>query len=333
MDYNTNVAVQQQYSSDRNEMTFKRPKELFESGELVKICAPMVRYSKLPFRALVRKYGCDLAFTPMIVANSFVQSIKARDSDFTTNSMDRPLIVQFAANNSKDFADAAEIVYPYSDGIDLNCGCPQRWAMQEGYGSCLLNKPDQISEIVTAARDRVQDPEFSVSVKIRLNEDIKKTVALCQQVEKAGVSWIAVHGRTPKERCQPVNLEGIRIIKENVHVPVVANGDICSLEDAVMVKEKTGVNGVMAARGILANPAMYSGYTETPLECVKDWLDISLAYGCQFSIFHHHLIQMLDTVLCRAEKRVFNSLTGTATVLDFLKDRYGIEHGRKIESN
>lgn len=120
--------------------TFDSPLELFNKKKYVSICAPMVRYSKLGFRMLVRKYGCDLACTPMIMADSFVQSKKARDSEFTTNHSDRPLVVQFASNNAKDFADAVELVAPYvpfiskcfilvhrfCDAVDLNCGCPQR---------------------------------------------------------------------------------------------------------------------------------------------------------------------------------------------------------------
>jgi hypothetical protein len=62
------------------------PLELLRSEKVVRICAPMVRYSKLPFRALVRRYGCDVAYTPMIVSDSFVQSSKARDVEFTTNN-------------------------------------------------------------------------------------------------------------------------------------------------------------------------------------------------------------------------------------------------------
>ena len=69
----------------------------------VRICAPMVRYSKLPFRMLVRLYDCDIAYTPMIMADSFSSSANARDNEFTTNSDDRPLIVQFAANKVDDF--------------------------------------------------------------------------------------------------------------------------------------------------------------------------------------------------------------------------------------
>ena len=69
----------------------------------LRICAPMVRYSKLPFRMLVRLYDCDVAYTPMIMANSFSSSQAARDNEFTTNSDDRPLIVQFAANKVDEF--------------------------------------------------------------------------------------------------------------------------------------------------------------------------------------------------------------------------------------
>ena len=162
--------------------------EFAERGEPVKIAAPMVRYSKLAFRRLVRKYGVDLCFTPMIVADAFINSVKgqfscvdavlgnplglycrgrnwsavldchtcprssihssicksfvqisARDSDFTTDpDNDRPLIAQFAAKNDFELSTAAEIVYPFCDGVDLNCGCPQRWAIQDGFGCCLL---------------------------------------------------------------------------------------------------------------------------------------------------------------------------------------------------
>jgi tRNA-dihydrouridine synthase 4 len=73
----------------------------------------------------------------MIMANSFIRSQKARDNEFTTNSTDRPLIVQFAANSPNDLATASQFVQPYSDGVELNCGCPQRWAIQEGIGDCI----------------------------------------------------------------------------------------------------------------------------------------------------------------------------------------------------
>ncbi|XP_070557671.1 tRNA-dihydrouridine(20a/20b) synthase [NAD(P)+]-like [Ptychodera flava] len=306
--------------------------ELLKQDDVLKICAPMVRYSKLAFRTLVRRYGCDVAFTPMIVSDSFIKSTKARDIEFSTNSGDRPLIVQFAANNAKDLADAAEIIAPYADGVDLNCGCPQRWAMAEGYGAHLLKYPELVKDMVTQTRSRVQDENFSVSIKIRLRFNLRDTVDFCQQAERAGVSWITVHGRTSEQRTEPVNYDDIKVVKDSVSIPVVANGDIRSLEDVQRVKEHTGVNGVMAARGILQNPAMYAGYEHTPVKCIQDWVDIALETGTPFQCFHHHLIQMMDHVTCKADKRIFNTLTSVPAILDYLSDNYGIKYNPRRHS-
>ncbi|XP_013406740.1 tRNA-dihydrouridine(20a/20b) synthase [NAD(P)+]-like [Lingula anatina] len=151
-----------------------------------------------------------------------------------------------------------------------------------------------------------------------------ETVDLCQKAEKAGVSWIAVHGRTVDQRCEPVNVEALRLVTDSLTVPVIANGDIRSVEDAKRIQEVTGVNGVMAARGILQNPAMYAGYDATPVQCVRDWLDIALSQGLSFTTFHHHLMYMLEKVMSRSERRLFNSLSSITAVLDYLREYYGI---------
>ncbi|XP_039864596.1 probable tRNA-dihydrouridine synthase 1 isoform X2 [Simochromis diagramma] len=218
--------------------------DMFEKGQVLKICAPMVRYSKLAFRSLVRKYNCDICFTPMIVAADFLRSIKARDSEFTTNERDRPLIVQFAAHDAQSLADAACAVAPFSDGVDLNCGCPQRWAMSAGYGACLINKPELVKDMVRHVRNQVDNPNYTASIKIRIHKDLRQTVDLCQKAESAGVSWITVHGRTTEERHQPVHYDAIKTIKDSVSVPVIANGDIKYLRDVESTHELTGVDGM-----------------------------------------------------------------------------------------
>ncbi|XP_065910905.1 tRNA-dihydrouridine(20a/20b) synthase [NAD(P)+]-like isoform X2 [Dysidea avara] len=279
--------------------SFDKPLELFDKRKYVKICAPMVRFSKLGFRMLVRKYGCDLACTPMIMADSFVQSKQARDSEFTTNHTDRPLVVQFASNNAKDFADATELVAPFCDAIDLNCGCPQRWALGQGCGAFLIKQPETVVDMIQQARSRTNLP---ISIKIRICEDIKDTIELCRRVEHAHVSWITVHGRTVKQRAEPVNNEVIKMVKDCLTIPVVANGDIRSLQDAEAVHASTGVDGVMAARGILANPAMYDGHPATPLQCVQDWVDLSLSVGTPFICFHRHLYNMTEEIMSKPGK-------------------------------
>ncbi|KAK3517405.1 hypothetical protein QTP70_009201 [Hemibagrus guttatus] len=283
--------------------------ELFEDGKVVKVCAPMVRYSKLAFRSLVRKYDCDLCFSPMIVAADFIRSAKARDSELTTNSSDRPLIIQFAAKEAQTLATAAGLVSPFSDGVDLNCGCPQRWAMAEGYGACLMNKPQVVRDMVRHVRNQVDKPNYAVSVKIRIHKDVRKTVDLCQKAEAAGVSWITVHGRTADERHQPVHYDVIKVIKESLRIPVIANGDIKNPGDVEAVCELTGVDGVMSARGLLANPALFAGYQHTPLECLWDWVNIALEQGTPFTCFHHHLIYMLEHITSQPERKVFNGLS------------------------
>lgn len=297
--------------------------DMFEKGKVVKICAPMVRYSKLAFRSLVRKYDCDLCFTPMIVAADFMRSVKARDSEFTTSQRDRPLIMQFAASDAQTLADAACVVSPFTDGVDLNCGCPQRWAMAEGYGACLINKPELVRDMVRLVRNQVDNPNYSVSIKIRIHKDLRRTVDLCQKAEAAGVSWVTVHGRTAEERHQPVHYDAIRTIKDSLSVPVIANGDIKNLRDVESTHELTGVDGVMAARGLLANPAMFAGYEETPLECIWDWVDIALAHGTPFTCFHHHLIYMMERISSQPERKVFNALSSTSAVIDYLHHTYG----------
>uniref|UniRef100_A0A8C5XFZ3 DUS-like FMN-binding domain-containing protein n=1 Tax=Microcebus murinus TaxID=30608 RepID=A0A8C5XFZ3_MICMU len=258
----------------------KDPIEMFHSGQLVKVCAPMVRYSKLAFRTLVRKYSCDLCYTPMIVAADFVRPIKARDSEFTTNQM-----INFIRCCSCS---------PYADGTDISRGCPQRWARAEGYGACLINK------------NEVENPRFLVSVKIRIHDDLPRTVDLCQKAEAIGAPCVTVRGRTAEERHRPVHYDAIEIIKENMSIPVIANGDIRSLKEAENVWQITGTDGVAAARGLLANLAMCAGCEGTPLK----FQELGTPYVC----FHQHLMK----------KRIFNALSSTSAVLDYFIDHYGI---------
>jgi len=294
--------------------------ECFQNKQTVRICAPMVRYSKLAFRVLVRLYGCDIAFSPMILADSFYNSQKARDNELTTNEMDEPLIVQFAASKAEHFSRSAEMVAGHCKGVDLNCGCPQRWAVHEGIGACQINKPEFVTDVVRQTRARVSDSTFSVSVKIRIHDDVSRTVDLCRQIEAAGASFITVHGRTINQRSDPVNLEAIRMIKQSVAIPVVANGDIKSMDDVVDTVAATGVDGVMAARGMLENPAMFAGFDVTPTKCIEDWVRLALTTGTPFLCFHHHLIYMCEKSFSRAERRIFNALSSTSAVIDYLRN-------------
>jgi len=282
------------------------------------IAAPMVRYSKLPFRRLVSKYGCDIAYTPMIYAKCFVASEKCRLVEFTSDDNDWP-IVQFAANKPEEFASAAELVYGKCLGVDLNCGCPKRDTTKEGCGAKLLENPELVAEIVRQCRARISDPDFSISMKIRINYPLERTVDFCRKVEYAGVSRIAVHGRTPAMRCEKPDYAAISQIKASTSVPIFANGDCKSYDEALEIAKITRVDGVMAANGLLANPALFGGHRSVPMRCISDWLELEEQEpGIPFELFHRILMFMLRRILSKPERLIFNELDTSADVRAYI---------------
>ena len=149
-----------------------------------------------------------------------------------------------------------------------NCGCPQRWAIGEGIGAHMMTQPELVRDMVRQTKNRARD--IPCSIKIRIHKDLRETVEFVQRAQSAGVDFITVHGRTRWQKCTvPVDVEAIRLISESTNVPVIANGGVFSLAEADDLVQKTGVMGVMAARGLLENPALFCGYDVTPWECVQ----------------------------------------------------------------
>ncbi|KAH9577295.1 tRNA-dihydrouridine synthase [Trypanosoma melophagium] len=233
-------------------------KELYSN--LVKIQAPMVRCSRPAFRKLCRLWGTNVSYTHMIMADSFTRSDAARHSDFSLYTGENCLVTQIASCSGPVAAQAAALLAPYCDAIDINCGCPQRWAMKEGLGSALLQKPEIVADMVRCLRNGLfgGDNDIPCVIKMRVNEDVRRSVDFARQCEMAGCGWITVHGRTPSCTAHaPVRHEAIRIIRESVNIPIVANGAISNPQTALEAALATGVGGVMSGTGILANPACF----------------------------------------------------------------------------
>lgn len=256
----------------------------------------------------------------MILADSFCQNAKARESEFSTTANDFPLVVQFAANNVDDFVDASNLIYSYADGVDLNCGCPQRWAMKDGCGCALLAKPELIQDMVKGVRNSLPNT-FSVSVKIRILKELSKTIDMCRQLEKCGVNFLTVHGRTPAQKSGGnVDRAALKEVQDSLKIPLVANGGVKTLADAEDLYKVVGCGGVMAASGLLTNPALFSGANRTPLSCVKLWMHMKDDERITFQCYHHHLVFMLDKVLNKTQKQVFNSLSTFESVDNYLNE-------------
>ncbi|CAD6185664.1 unnamed protein product [Caenorhabditis auriculariae] len=267
--------------------------------------APMVRYSKLAFRQLVRLYDVDVCYTPMIYAKNFLESAKCRSSEFSTCDGSQLVFCYFATDDPFVLAAAAEMVSVCASGVDLNCGCPKHDVRSKGFGSALLSKPELLADMVRQTRQRVPNPDFSVSLKIRINYPIERTVDLCRQAEHA-------------ERNRSIE-KLLRIINDAVNVPIIANGGITTRQEAIDLAKETGVSGIMAANGLLTNPALFSGHETTPQDCVENFMRLSLEHGLDWLLYHQHLQYMLRPVMTPSQRRVFNELNGRLAVDHFIR--------------
>lgn len=228
------------------------------------VLAPMVGASELAFRLLCRKYGTQLAYTPMMSAHKFAHDVNYRQEEFQICNIDRPLVCHFAASTPEDFAAAAQFAEPFCDAIDLNLGCPQRTAYVGHFGSYLLDPPDRalVCDMVRAAASAVSIPVFC---KIRLLGTLDETIKLCQQLEAAGASLIAIHARYraswerhgPGARDGPAHLDQVTEIRKQVSIPILTNGNTITYQDVKDNMELTHADGLMSAEGILDNPALF----------------------------------------------------------------------------
>ncbi|XP_020571657.1 tRNA-dihydrouridine(16/17) synthase [NAD(P)(+)]-like [Phalaenopsis equestris] len=223
------------------------------------IVAPMVDNSELPFRMLCRKYGAEAAYTPMLHSRIFTENEKYRRMEFTTCKEDRPLFVQFCANDPDVLLEAAKKVEPYCDYVDINFGCPQRIARRGNYGAFLMDNLPLIKSLVEKLASNLVVP---VSCKVRIFPDLKDTLAYAKMLEEAGCALLAVHGRTRDEKDGKkfrADWDAIQAVKNAIKIPVLANGNIRHMDDVQGCLAHTGVDGVLSAESLLENPALFSG--------------------------------------------------------------------------
>nr|OQO22756.1 hypothetical protein B0A51_07225 [Rachicladosporium sp. CCFEE 5018] len=292
-------------------------------------------YSKLPFRLLAREYNTDITYTPMILAHEFIRSSVARDSDFTTCELERQrtpdgrqhaLVAQFASSDPTEFARAAELIAPWVDGVDLNCGCPQSWAIKEGIGCSLMQRPEVVAEMVKSAKARL-GPSKTVSVKIRISKDISETQRWIRVVEAAGVNFITIHGRTKSQRSStPPDYEAIRSLIAGAKVPILANGDANHPSVLAEIITKTCAAGTMSARGILENPTVFASLAVTPVESVQKFMKYAVKHPIPFPLLLHHLSEMSAGVkgMNKKEKSRLMACRDLFDAIDFVEEKWGL---------
>ncbi|KZT62727.1 dihydrouridine synthase, partial [Calocera cornea HHB12733] len=243
----------------------------------------MVDQSELAWRILSRRYGAQLVYTPMINAKMFLSSSlspKFRRKVFDQlageegGPEDRPLIVQFAANDPDTLLEAARLVQGSCDAVDINFGCPQDIAKKGRYGCFLQDDWDLVFSLINILHENLDVP---VTAKFRVFPSVERTVAYAQLMERAGAQLLTVHGRTREQRGHNAGLADwaqIAAVKRAVKVPVFANGNVLYFEDVARCLEATGCDGVMSAEGNLYNPALFAGTHPAHCDLALEYLGI-----------------------------------------------------------
>ncbi|MBR3395622.1 MAG: tRNA dihydrouridine synthase DusB [Firmicutes bacterium] len=230
------------------------------------VLAPLAGVTDSAFRRICFEHGAAMAFTEMVSAKGLYYR-NANTEDLLAIHPDEgpvgiqlfgsePLMLQFAAEKLKDRPNVC---------IDLNMGCPVPKVVKNGEGSFLLTQPALAAQLV---RETVKAAGKPVTVKMRIGFDETHPVdpvAFAVQMQEAGASAIAVHGRTREQYYSgKADWSAIRRIKEAVDIPVAGNGDIFSAQDALRMLDETGCDAVMIARGALGNPWIFA-------ECKAAW--------------------------------------------------------------
>lgn len=217
--------------------------------------SPLSGVTDLVFRRLVRRHAPEsMMYTEMVNATG-LHYVKQLPKIMEVDPNERPISIQLFDCRPDFLAEAAQMaVEEGADTIDINMGCPVNKITKNGGGSSLLRQPEVAASIVREVSKAVKVP---VTVKTRLGWSDKEINILefAQHMEEAGAKMLTLHGRTRAQGYNgPARWEWIGKVKQILSIPVIANGDIFSVEAAVQCLEETGADGVMCSRGTLGYP-------------------------------------------------------------------------------
>lgn len=230
-------------------------------GERPVFLAPMEDVTDIGFRLLCKRFGAAMVYTEFVSAEALIRDVKSTISKLTISDVERPVGIQIYGRDVEAMVEAAKIVEQAGpDLIDLNFGCPVKKVAGKGAGAGMLQNIPKMLEITQKVVDAVSLP---VTVKTRLGWNHEQLIitTLAEQLQDCGIKALTIHGRT---RSQMYTGEAdwtlIGEVKRNprIHIPIIGNGDIHSLDEADAAFEQYGVDAVMIGRATFGCPWIFS---------------------------------------------------------------------------
>lgn len=223
------------------------------------VLAPMAGVTDAVYRNICRQNGACYTLSEMVASQKQLWDSKKSSTRHVDLNDPEPRAVQLLGTNAQELADAAR--WQQENGahiIDLNLGCPAKKVCSVAAGSALMGKPETVADIFKAVTDAVDIP---VTVKMRTGTDLENRNALqiAQLAEAHGLQAVTIHGRTREDKFNgQAEYETIRRVKQNIGIPVIANGDINTPEQAQFVLEYTRADGIMIGRATQGYPWVFN---------------------------------------------------------------------------
>lgn len=220
--------------------------------------APMAGVTDLPFRLICKELDCGLLYTEMINAKALCYDDQNTKKMLNILTEEHPVAIQIFGSEPEFMGKAAEILNDYPNEIlDINMGCPAPKVVKNGDGSALMRNPELVKRVLDSVVAKSKKP---VTLKIRKGWDNNSANALeiAKIAQEMGIDAITIHGRTREQYYSgKADWEIIRRVKSELDIPVIGNGDVCSIDDAIKIKKFTNCDAIMIGRGAQGNPWIF----------------------------------------------------------------------------